>query len=691
MIENNTPLSNWERTIISTLLLQPEYLGNIQKFIFPKDFKTSKYQAVYIAIQELSKRNIIPDVPMITDFLAHRKVLESLGGVLFIQQLKNEAESVSEEQFNAYTKKLLSNINREKTKKELKEALSELENPEIQLQQFVNSLFEKIDFVNAESPETFETISKSAEEVFKEIELKESGALPEFAGISTGYPTLDKITKGLKGGEVTIIAARPGVGKTAFALNLATNAALITKKPILYYSLEMSNKMISKRVISIISGIPQEAIQTAKLDEKEKALLLATKKIIEHVNIELKNTGVITSQSISSEVKKYHKKTPVGAVVIDYLQLISSDNKENRTQQISEISRNLKLLATELDIPVIALSQMSRSSEQRQNKRPLLSDLRESGAIEQDASLIAFIQQEEALDFENDEALDEECESISQSFPTLTTLIVAKNRSGELKDIKFNFHKNIQRFKEITEGVNPSLINQNENNQLLNYATAIDELEIISNNNHSQKTQIVPHQESGILYAVETLTDDGKKQLLENVKKYIYNRDHIPIKYLTVNDEQINEDAIISLNNILSSKHGLFLYGNTDKALSYALDYMNSQMTTEPSILDEIKYINYLNFKDSINFENRGQVMQGLIFRKLLIIDNFGLDQMSNRFSKEVLISLLKTRQDNQLSTFIISPHNLSEIESGLFADEHDSKTAEYITDLIRNYEVQKI
>ena len=125
MTENNTPLSNWERTIISTLLLQPEYLGNIQKFIFPKDFKTSKYQAVYIAIQELSKRNIIPDVPMITDFLAHRKVLESLGGVLFIQQLKNEAESVSEEQFNAYTKKLLSNINREKTKKELKEALSE--------------------------------------------------------------------------------------------------------------------------------------------------------------------------------------------------------------------------------------------------------------------------------------------------------------------------------------------------------------------------------------------------------------------------------------------------------------------------------------------------------------------------------------------------------------------------------------
>ena len=264
-----------------------------------------------------------------------------------------------------------------------------------------------------------------------------------------------------------VLIGEPGVGKTAFALNLATNAALITKKPILYYSLEMSNKMISERVISIISGIPQEAIQTAKLDEKEKALLLATKKIIEHVNIELKNTGVITSQSISSEVKKYHKKTPVGAVVIDYLQLISSDNKENRTQQISEISRNLKLLATELDIPVIALSQMSRSSEQRQNKRPLLSDLRESGAIEQDASLIAFIQQEEALDFENDEALDEECESISQSFPTLTTLIIAKNRSGELKDIKFNFHKNIQRFKEITEGVNPSLINQNENNNEL--------------------------------------------------------------------------------------------------------------------------------------------------------------------------------------------------------------------------------
>ena len=259
-------------------------------------------------------------------------------------------------------------------------------------------------------------------------------------GLETGFPDFDKITTGLQGGEMIILAARPGMGKTALALNMASYAAIHTKKAVAIFNLEMSADMLINRMIASIGQIDSYKLQTGNMQEKDWKRYNEAMSQLADTNIYIEDNAGVTSQEIRAKCRRLaNSETGLGLVVIDYLQLVSSGNRrvESRQVEVSEISRALKTMALELDVPVIALSQLSRSAEKRESNQPMLADLRESGSLEQDADMVLFINRkdyyEKAKDF-NQKIVPAE-------------LIIAKHRKGGLGTVNLLFELNMLSFK----------------------------------------------------------------------------------------------------------------------------------------------------------------------------------------------------------------------------------------------------
>ena len=259
-------------------------------------------------------------------------------------------------------------------------------------------------------------------------------------GLETGFPDFDRITTGLQGGEMIILAARPGMGKTALALNMASYAAMHTKKAVAIFNLEMSADMLINRMIASIGQIDSYKLQTGNMQEKDWKRYNEAMSQLADTNIYIEDNAGVTSQEIRAKCRRLaNSETGLGLVVIDYLQLVSSGNRrvESRQVEVSEISRALKTMALELDVPVIALSQLSRSAEKRESNQPMLADLRESGSLEQDADMVLFINRkdyyEKAKDF-NQKIVPAE-------------LIIAKHRKGGLGTVNLLFELNMLSFK----------------------------------------------------------------------------------------------------------------------------------------------------------------------------------------------------------------------------------------------------
>ena len=259
-------------------------------------------------------------------------------------------------------------------------------------------------------------------------------------GLETGFPDFDKITTGLQGGEMIILAARPGMGKTALALNMASYAAIHTKKAVAIFNLEMSADMLINRMIASIGQIDSYKLQTGNMQEKDWKRYNEAMSQLADTNIYIEDNAGVTAQEIRAKCRRLaNSETGLGLVVIDYLQLVSSGNRrvESRQVEVSEISRALKTMALELDVPVIALSQLSRSAEKRESNQPMLADLRESGSLEQDADMVLFINRkdyyEKAKDF-NQKIVPAE-------------LIIAKHRKGGLGTVNLLFELNMLSFK----------------------------------------------------------------------------------------------------------------------------------------------------------------------------------------------------------------------------------------------------
>ena len=257
-------------------------------------------------------------------------------------------------------------------------------------------------------------------------------------GVPTGFIDLDRKTTGLHGSELIILAARPAMGKTAFALNIATNVALKANVPVAVFSLEMSKEQLVNRILSSESMVDSNKIRTGKLDDSDWAKIAETLGPLSEANMYIDDTAGISVMEIRAKCRKLKLEKGLGLVVIDYLQLVQGSGKRNssRDQEISEISRSLKILAKELDVPVIALSQLSRSAEKRDDKRPMLSDLRESGAIEQDADIVMFLYRDGYYDEASEDG-------------NIAEVILAKHRGGSTGTEKLLWMGNYTKFVNI--------------------------------------------------------------------------------------------------------------------------------------------------------------------------------------------------------------------------------------------------
>lgn len=259
-------------------------------------------------------------------------------------------------------------------------------------------------------------------------------------GIETGFPDFDKITTGLQGGEMIILAARPGMGKTALALNMAAYAAIHTKKAVAIFNLEMSAEMLINRMISSIGQIDAYKLQTGNMQEKDWKRYNEALSQLADTNIYIEDNAGVTAQEIRAKCRRLaNSEDGLGLVVIDYLQLVSSGSKrvESRQVEVSEISRSLKTMALELGVPVIALSQLSRSAEKRESNQPMLADLRESGSLEQDADMVLFINRKDYY---------EKTKDFNQKIVP-AELIIAKHRKGGLGTVNLLFELNMSSFK----------------------------------------------------------------------------------------------------------------------------------------------------------------------------------------------------------------------------------------------------
>ena len=267
----------------------------------------------------------------------------------------------------------------------------------------------------------------------------------ELTGVSTGFYELDEMTSGLQKSDLIILAARPAMGKTAFALNIAQNAALRGKAPVAIFSLEMSKDQLVQRLLCSEAEVDSQRLRSGNMVDKDWDKMAVAMDAFASAPIYIDDTAGCTLTDIRAKCRRLAMEEPnLGLIVIDYLQLIESSGKEDRMQQISAISRGLKILARELNVPIIALSQLSRAVESRTDKRPMLSDLRDSGAIEQDADIVMFIYRDE---YYKKEAGEEEDMSAKAANKGESEIIIAKHRNGSVGTVKLLFQGNITKFK----------------------------------------------------------------------------------------------------------------------------------------------------------------------------------------------------------------------------------------------------
>jgi replicative DNA helicase len=257
----------------------------------------------------------------------------------------------------------------------------------------------------------------------------------ELVGVPTGFYDLDKLLAGFQPSDLIIVAGRPGMGKTGLALSVAKNAAQTHKKHVAVFSLEMSNEQLVQRLISQETGIDSQRLRTGDLEEDEWPLFTQAIEVLSDTRIFLDDTPAITPLQLRTKCRRLHLEYRLDLIIIDYLQLMGGDRRnENRVQEVSYISRNMKILARELNVPVLAAAQLSRAVEQRSDKRPVLSDLRESGSLEQDADIVMFIFRPEVYDQD-------------PSTQNLAEIIIAKHRNGPVGSVELVFRKNLAKFE----------------------------------------------------------------------------------------------------------------------------------------------------------------------------------------------------------------------------------------------------
>ena len=431
-----------EEAILGAVLVSPACMNRIVEHITPESFYKPAHRYVYEAMLQLynSGEDKI-DIVSVSDTLNINQKLELVGGRAFINDLSYKTITTANVEYYAKI------VQEKAIKRSLINAGSEIVASGYDLNPIEESLevAEKLIFniASQKASQALAPIKDIAYDTYAEIEERynQKGTL---TGIPTGFYDLDSCTNGLQKSDLIILAARPAMGKTAFALNIAQNVALRAEKPVAIFSLEMSKKQLVQRLLCSEAEVDTQRLKTGNMQAKDwEKLAIATNNISE-APIYIDDTAGCTITDLRAKCRRLAMaEKNLGLIVIDYLQLIEGTGREDRMQQISGISRGLKILAKELDIPIIALSQLSRAVESRTDKRPMLSDLRESGSIEQDADIVMFIYRDEYYKSMNDE--EEMAEKAANKGEA--EIIIAKHRNGPVGTVKLLFQNNITKFK----------------------------------------------------------------------------------------------------------------------------------------------------------------------------------------------------------------------------------------------------
>ncbi|MEN3015420.1 MAG: replicative DNA helicase [bacterium] len=438
--DNQLPNDNQaEKALLSSIIYNPNILPQVIEAIEPDDFFWPENKAIYKAVLSLYQKNIPIDVISISNEIKHLKLekeLEFVGGIEYVASLLDILSIVKSP--HHYIDIVKSKSIKTKIIRSSIQTIQDCYDEQLDINTILDKAQRRIvDISYSSKSKDYYSVSDILAVVLENIELMAQDGV---VGITTGFEELDRMTSGLQRGDLVIIAARPSMGKTAFALNLSYNIAVKTKQPVIFFSIEMSKEQIAQRLLSLESSVPLSKIRNCSLTLQDMDRIAEAISILSEQPIYIDDSPVINTIDIRIKARKLKvEKKQLGAIFIDYLQLIKAEEKvESRVQELSQISRSLKSLAKELNVPVIALSQLSREVEKRADRRPLLSDLRESGAIEQEADLVMFLYREEYYSKETKNS-------------NITELIIAKQRNGPTGTIKLYFAKDILKFFPVTK------------------------------------------------------------------------------------------------------------------------------------------------------------------------------------------------------------------------------------------------
>lgn len=438
MIERVPPQNiEAEQAVLGAVLIKKEALTEVQEILQPEDFYREAHRVVYSAMEELFLHNEAVDLVTLTEQLRKKDQLEKVGGLAFVTALANSVPTAANVSYHA-------KIVREKADlRNLIDAATEIAGKAYEDADEVENIMDEaekkiLSLASSRTGSDFEPIKtilmNSIDRISALYESK--GGL---TGLSTGFKDLDQLTSGLQASDLVLVAARPSMGKTAFTLNIAAHAAL-RDHSVAFFSLEMSKEQLVQRMLCSEGAIDSQRLRTGQLEDEEWGKLIGTADRLSKAKIFIDDTPGITVMELRSKARRLKAEHGLELVVIDYLQLMqgrSSRSGDNRQQEISEISRSLKALARELNVPVVALSQLSRSVESRQVKKPMLSDLRESGSLEQDADIVMFLYREDYYDQDTENK-------------NITEVIIAKHRNGPVDTVSLFFQKEFTKFRDLT-------------------------------------------------------------------------------------------------------------------------------------------------------------------------------------------------------------------------------------------------
>jgi len=421
-----------EMSLLGAVLLDEEVLADVITKVYPPDFYDSRHEKIFGAMLRLYEKNSPVDLLTLTNELKKVKQLDDVGGKVYITELTNYVPTAAHAA--AYAELVAAASTRRRLIK-IGTNLAELgydseQSVEDLLQQAESGLYN----VSSDKRDDLVPIEAILASAFDRIE--ELHRNPDkLRGIKTGYPDLDKLTAGLQKSDLIVLAARPAMGKSTLAQNIAFNVATRENRAVLFFSLEMSQDQLVERMLSEASGVDNTGIRTGRLQGDDFTKISEAMGELAEAPIYFDDTPGMSVLEMRTKARRQAHKTPLGLIIVDYLQLMSASSSrrsgDNRVQEVSEISRGLKLIARELDVPVIAISQLSRLVESRNPQIPILSDLRESGSIEQDADIVMFLYREDYYD------PDTERQNIAD-------LIIAKHRNGPIGKVELYFNPNKQ-------------------------------------------------------------------------------------------------------------------------------------------------------------------------------------------------------------------------------------------------------